>query len=127
MPREAPVMKSVLPLSDIKSPLACEECFEGHLRLRRIWAFAEDFGFLIDARQQLIGRSARQSARKCDRTGRQRGDLTRRLQAFGIDVLRRDYDVSDAELLSLRRVKRVPPTRPSARRCRTAVSKTPSS
>jgi len=57
---------------------------------------------------QLIGRSARQSARNCDRAGRQRCDLTRRLQAFGIDVLRRDYDVSDPELLGLRRVQRVP-------------------
>jgi hypothetical protein len=25
-----------LSLSDIKSPLACKECFEGHLRLQRI-------------------------------------------------------------------------------------------
>src|SRR5262245_10666582 len=92
MPREAPVMKRVLPLSDIKSPLACKECFEGHLRLRRIQAFAEDFGFLIDACQQVIGRSAHQSARKCNRAGGQSSDLTRRLQAFGIDVFRRDYD-----------------------------------
>src|SRR6516165_10772649 len=37
-----------------------------------------------------------------------RCDLTRRLQALGIDALRRDYDVSDAELLGLRRVERVP-------------------
>ena len=44
-------------------------------------------------------------ARKCNRTGGQSCDLTRRLQAFGIDVFRRDYDVSDADLLGVRRIR----------------------
>jgi hypothetical protein len=46
-----------------------------------------------------VAPGARQSARKRDRAGGQRCDLTCRLQGFGIDVLRRDSDVSDAELL----------------------------
>ena len=46
---------------------------------------------------------SRQPQQPANRTERDRC-----LQAFGIDLLRRDYDVSDSELLGLRRVNRVP-------------------
>src|SRR6516164_3806937 len=72
MPREAPVMNRVLPLSDIGSPFAGKERFERCLRFGRTQALAEDPGFLIDVGLHLFGFAAHQCARGRNCAGRQR-------------------------------------------------------
>ncbi len=90
-------MNRVLPLSDIVSPLAGKERFERSFRFRRTQALAENLPFLIEAGHELLGRTAHQRACRSDRPGRQRRDLARGPERLGVDVLRIDHQVDEAE------------------------------
>src|SRR5262249_31864930 len=105
IPREAPVMNKVLPLSDIVLPLAREEGLERRLRFRRAQALAEDPGFLIDVKLQFVLIAAHQCTRSRNRPGRQPRDLARRLKCFGVNILRVDHHVGDAVLPGMGRVE----------------------
>ena len=102
-------MNSVLPLSDIVSPLARKERFERCLRLGRTQALAEDPGFLIDVKLQFLGFAAHQCARGRNRAGRKCRDLTRRVERLGIDVLRIDHQVGNAVILGASCIKWMSP------------------
>src|SRR5262245_23229041 len=101
MPRDAPVMNRVLPLSDIASPFACKERLERGFRFWRLQPRAEDLGLLVNARQDLVRLPAHQRARGRNRARRQRRDLARRLEGLRVDVLGRDHDIGDTVLLGV--------------------------
>src|ERR1700744_1419241 len=67
MPREAPVMNRVFPLSDIDSPFAAKEGFERGLGFRRLQALVEVLAFERNARLKLIAGAAHQCAGGGDR------------------------------------------------------------
>src|SRR6516162_4981574 len=81
MPRDAPVMKRVLPWRDMVSPFAAEEGFERGLGFRRLQSLVEVLAFECNARLELIAGAAHQRAGGRDCAGWQRCDLARRLEA----------------------------------------------
>ena len=57
------------------TPLPQQEGFEGRARFRRLQAGLEQLGFRVDARNDLVRRSAHQPSRDRHALRRQRGDL----------------------------------------------------
>src|SRR4029079_12815852 len=111
MPREAPVMNSVLPLSDIgylimpASTLARQEGAEGCLRFRRLQTLLEQANLFVDAGDGFIGRAAHQPPRGGNGLDGEGGDFASGLQGVGVDIARRHDRVDQAAGLGRRRAQ----------------------
>src|ERR1700722_6628930 len=97
MPREAPVMNSVFPASDIAaSLLARQKRGERRARFVRLQTVLEMHDFGIDLLDHSVKMAAQQPPRHCDGTGRKGCDLPRRLQRNGIDRGGFDHLIDEA-------------------------------
>src|SRR5271155_6072281 len=78
MPREAPVMNSVFPVSDIRaSLLAREERRERRARLLGVQTFREKVGLGIHLPDDIVNMATQELARHRDRAGGESRDLVR--------------------------------------------------
>src|SRR5579872_1820294 len=87
MPREAPVMNRVFPLSGIGASLfAGEEGGESRPRLVRLQQFAEMLGFAVDLFDHRVEVAAHQGAGRGDGLRRQACDFARCGKRRGVDL-----------------------------------------
>ena len=78
------------------SYLARQERLERGARFGRLQAGLEQFGFLVDARDDLVGIAAHQPARRQHALRRQRCDLARGFHRLGFDRVRGDDGIDQA-------------------------------